>query len=384
MKNKIRNIILVLLIAIIGFNNNVLADEEITANCENEESCPVEDTINSDEEILSSSVVEFDEKVTLESDISGSTVLVGEKVKHEKNVDGISILLAQSIEFNGNTEHLLSIGKSVEINGIVNKELFVAGSNVKVSDEAIINRDAIIVASNVELKGNFKRDILIFGEDINLTNVNIEGDIQIYASNIIIGENTVISGKLEYSKDAEIEIDEKAEIKETNKLDNFIKEKNYKYEYINKIFSIIRLIVLFMALNLLIPKAFVKLNNYSKESKLDDMFWTFCWGVVGLFCIPLVCIILMISILGTSVGLILFILYLIMIYASSILFSYVLGNIICNKIFNKECSNLIMGLIGIIIISLLKLISVVEPYVIVLSIVMGFGILIKNLKRKSN
>lgn len=383
MKNKIKNIILVLLIAIIGFNNNVLANEELISSCENEESCPLENNINSEEETLNSSIVEFDEKVTLDNDILGSTVLIGEKVKHEKNVDGISLLIASSIEFNGNTDHLLSIGKSIEINGTINKELFVAGSNVKFSDESIINRDAIIVASDVELKGTFKRDILIFGEDVDLANINIEGDIQIYASNITIDDNTVINGKLEYSKEADIKISDDAQIKQTSKLDNFIKEKDYKYEFISKIFSLIRLIVLFMALNLLIPKAFEKLNNYSKESKMDDIFWTFCWGVVGLFCTPLVCIILMISILGTSVGLILFILYLIMIYVSSIIFSYVLGNIICNKIFNKECSNLIIGLTGIITIFLLKLVPIVESFVVVLSIVMGFGILIKNLK-KSN
>ena len=382
MNNKLRNIILLLLIAIMGFNTNtVLANEELITNCDNEDICPVEDITNIDEEKLNSSIVKFDEKVALDSDISGSTLLIGEKVKHEKFVDGISLLLASSIEFNGNTEHLLSIGKSIEINGTVNKELFVVGTTVKLGDEADIKRDAIIVASSIELKGTFKRDILIFGEDINLTNVNIEGDIQIYASNINIGDNTVINGKLEYSKNAEIEINETAVIKETGKLNNLFKERSFKEELISKIFSLIRLIVLFMVLTLIMPKAFEKLNNYAKESKLDDVFWTFFSGVVGLFCIPLVCIILMISILGTSVGLILFILYLIMIYVSSILFSYVLGNIICNKILNKECSSLIMGLIGIIILFLFKLIPIVEPYIVVLSIVMGFGILIKNLKK---
>lgn len=381
MKSKLKNILLMLFIGIFCLNINtyVLADENTSSECIDDE-CLSEEEITTDNIVTNESVINIDDNSKLSNDIVGSSVLVGSRVNLDKNVDGLSLLLANDIEFNGTTEYLLSLGSSVKVNGVVNKDLFLAGSSVKFDESTIIKRDALIAGSSVVIKGTFERDILIFGETVDLQGVTINGDIKIYANSIKIDDNTVISGKLEYNKDANIDIANDANISQIVKLDSIMQEETFMEYLQTKLFELIRLIVLFALLTIIIPKVFDKFNKYSQSLQVQDTFSLLCYGIVVLFVIPVVSILLMISTVASSVGLILLVLYFIAIYMSHILSGYILGNIVWDKLIKKEKDTLLVGIIGIIVIFVFRQIPIIGDYITVISILMGLGILYKNLK----
>ena len=204
--------------------------------------------------------------------------------------------------------------------------------------------------------GKYKNQILGLEDAINKSGVlklyditSIQGN-KIYEKGLmllfevsalkVLGNNIKIKIKHPVGKGIYFEIDKKVTEENLKEIKEVMKQKVVKVSLKDKIvslgYSLLRYLFLFMVLTFAFPKLLKHIKTRYVYNKFGDYLTTSGVGVLGMFMFPIIAILLLISNIGVSVGLIMFVLYIILIYMTTIVSGYVLGNLIGIKLFKKE------------------------------------------------
>lgn len=323
----------------------------------------------------------YDDDVITEKEVDGSSIALGNNVTFKNIVNGFGIVGGNNVTYNGNSEYAIIAGNSVKVDGNIQNDAAIFGNIVEVREDFKVTRDLSIFCSDLSLKGNIGRDMIIYASTVKINNVVIEGNITIHASKIELGDNVVINGTLKYSKDAETTISPICKIGNTIITEPEITTNTQTHRIMNKLYSYAGVLVTFVALVLLFPSIFKKINKKMQEIKTIDLFNVLGNGAIILIFIPFIIILLFISTIGVSLGFLLLALYIISICLTTLFTGYTLGQFIWNKWFKKENNMLLCGLIGITLITLLELIPVVRTIITILVLFFGLGIIYRLLKK---
>ena len=139
-------------------------------------------------------------------------MIVGNNVTSKAIIDGLSFVAGNSVKLEGSATYGFYAGNGVTINGIIEKDLFAAGNEVTISENAVISRDAYLAADKVTIKANIGRDLRVGARIVNLSGVTIGRDTYIDAEEIILDNETVIEGVLSYSENTKVEGLENAKV----------------------------------------------------------------------------------------------------------------------------------------------------------------------------
>ena len=130
----------------------------------------------------------------------------------------------------------------------------------------------------------------------------------------------------------------------------------------------------------LIPNSKEKLNNV--ELQASPILKTVGIGLLVLIVAPIAIIIAMFTGVLTPISLITLAVFAIAIYLSTLLSSYVLGNIINTKLLKND--NVYLSLvIGIILIKLIKLIPILGGWIAALALFYGMGLIYKYITNQT-
>ena len=309
-------------------------------------------------------------------EIQGSSILLGNYVENTNKVSGLDMTLGNTIKYEGESEYLLSAGNNIEINGTVKNDGFVFGNVVNFNENSVIERDLLVLASNVTISGTIKKDVTIYASTVTI-NGNIE-NVNIKANEIII-ENANINN-LSYNEDAVIEIKD-SEVNTTNLTEKLQSEVTIQDQIMNFIYNLGGILVIFLALYLLAPKLFKKIENNNANITVLNVFSMFGFGTLSLILIPVIFILLLTIVFCMPLAILLLILYVLAIWLSSIFTGYLLGYVIWTKLIKKENNPLLIGLIGIVILNLLGVIPYIGILITVISVMIGMGIILQQFKR---
>lgn len=319
----------------------------------------------------------FDEKININEDIDRSSVMFGNNIDLSSKLDGVGIIFGNDITLNLTSDYVATFGNNITFDGKV-RDAIIFGNKVVLNESSTIGRDIYIFASSVSISGSINRNIEIYANDVNIKDAQISGNVKINASNIDIERNAAIIGELSYNDNAIVDIDEVASIgsKSTYKV-----ETNKKNEFIEKIktsfISLINMVLVFAILLYLVPKTFIKLDNKKK-----DFVKALGVGLVFLITALIAIVILAFTVFGLSLALLLGILYIVLIYLSTIATGYVLGCFIWGKFIKIEKKPYLIGLMGILIIYILKLIPYISIFITILTVVIGIGYILSLYSRK--
>ena len=310
--------------------------------------------------------------ILVDYDINGSTLISGFNININNKIDGAALILGDTIDINSNVSYALIGGQDITINGKITDAL-VIGNNIILNESSNIERDIIIYGNNVEISGLINRNVNINAKNIKIDSVQIAGDIKLNSEHIEITDNSAIMGKISYNSSAEVIISENL-----NK-DNIVIYEDNKgtkesiLNYIKDILTkILNTVILFVVSYLLFPKIYSKLiNGKEKASTILTK------GIFGFILIPIISIILMLSSIGTIVGIISMILYVITIYISPIIIGCYIGNKFLNKYIKKEN---MAYLLGVLLVKLSTYIPVIGFWLLILIIVYTLGIIISRFK----
>ena len=329
-------------------------------------------------------ITKLEDNVNFNKDVLGSTVLAGNNVNSSKKINGILFTMGNNIKINGEIDYVISAGNSIDISGKINNDIILAGNNINLSNDTIINRDVIVTGNIINISGQILRDVQIYASDVNITDATISGNVVINADKITVNENSKISKKLSYNKDAKIKIDNKENINEIEKTDAIKFEKISLLDIVlEKIISFIRILVILFLLIIIVPSLFKRINKQQKDKQISNMLLILGKGILMFIIIPILSLILIISNLGISLGFILALVYGILVYTSTIFTGYYFGKLITEKFIKKDINNFLIGSMGLLIIYSLKLIPYVGGLIGFISILFGFGIIYDLFKKTS-
>lgn len=337
--------------------------------------------VKAENEKLNKFHVEVKDTVTSNYDVFGSSIIAGGNVTSKNTVEGIDMLFGNNINYGSTSDYAFVAGNSISMNGAVKNDGFVLGNLITFTENFTSNRDVIILGNSVTLKGKFDRDVTIYAASVIVENTVIEGDLKIYSQNLKIEDSTVIKGELSYNKDIESDISEGAEIGKVTLMDSIIKEITVKERVWNFIVNFGGVLLVFLALAVIVPSLFKRIENKNKDITLLNAFSMLGFGALTLILVPILFIFLIMLFIGVQLALLLLILYILVIWLSIIFSGYLLGYVIWKNFVKKEENTLLIGLIGISIISILTVIPYISGFASVISLMIGVGVVLQLLKK---
>lgn len=308
------------------------------------------------------------DNISFKDVVKGDSAIAGNLVDVLGNIDGIGFVAGNTVNINGELEYGFVAGNNISINGNIGKSIYVAGNKIIISNDAKINRDAFIVGNDITLSGNINRDVSIGASVVTIkSDAKISGNVSLTTEKLVIQDGASITGTLKYNEDAKKEISNNANI---GKVATYSQETtDDSNNYIDVLSSILNMIVVFVVLATVLPKCFSKTTGIYEES--NNYFKGIGIGLLILICVPIVCLFLLISSIGISLGLILAVLYGVGIYISYVIAGFILGDTIITKLLKQDINNYFIGVIGIIIMKLLILVPVIGGFVSVIALTIG-------------
>lgn len=318
-----------------------------------------------------------DNSVVLQEDLNGSGFVAGQSVDIDSKVDGILFAAGNTVDVDGESDYLFAAGNIVRIDGASFKDGFIAGSSVSLLS-GNVTRDLYVAGSTIDLNISVGRNAHIAGNIVKFDG-KVNGDLDISASNITIGRNAVITGKLSYPENATIEVNEAAKVGSIEKTVDYSKI-NSKTIIISRIYngviSLLNIILVGILMLVFMPKIFDRIAKMSQDTILTNLGI----GMLTFIFAPIAAFIIMFTLAGMSLGIIGLVLYTIALYLTSIFTGYYLSNMIFNKRIKNKYLVLVIGLVSI---KILKFIPFIGIIVGIGSLCIGLGIIVSLIfKRK--
>lgn len=307
-----------------------------------------------------------------------STFFAGNSVYDSTNVDGISFIAGNNININGNYEYGMILGNVSTLSGTYEKDFFMIGNMITTTNEFNVKKDVYMFSTMLNLSGNIGRNMFVAGESITLDDVTINGNLNLYALDIIIGDNVNITGTLKYNKDAKISGLKNAKIgttityeaAETSDVDNTM------FLVQDFLTSFVSLSLLGILIYILCPKVFNKLKEKTKNYNFVEGLKDTSFGFLTLIGFPIFMLMLFFSIFFMPISIIGLLLYGIAIYLTILVVGNLVGDIIVKKLLKKE-NAYISIIIGVLVVKLLKIIPVVGGLLSFIVLCLGLGLIIK-------
>lgn len=345
------------------------------------------------------------------SAIYGNVFVMADKFVLEPGceINGDLYVCANKIELGQNSivyGNVFAIGNNIDLNCQVGGDLYATAENFDMKYYGFIRRDLHLTSQNASINGYVYRnsfissdsiildDKFINEENFNVENANnltfsgeVKGNANINSKQITFDtnkSNCIIKGNLIYSSKEQLNLEDGIVLKEIS----YSEYKSFKtsnilssiWSYIlNLLTSLACVYVIYLLLSKVVP-------NFT--NKLTDITWmsllkTLGIGLGFLILIPIISILLLVSNVGSVLGLILLFIYIIVLMIAKPIFIITTATFVKNKISDKI--NIYLYILAIAaILSLITLIPYVGFIISLLVNFIGFGIIVRNLMPSKN
>ena len=308
------------------------------------------------------------DKVSIEDKLDGTAFIAGNEIKINNTIDGIGFVAGNKLTFNANQEYLVGAGNEITIDKDIKKDLFLAANDIKINGNVL--RDAYLAANTITINGNLNRDNYIYANQVTLKGT-FNGNITIYATNINI-EGAKISGTLKYNKDAIVDgINDTIKTKTYSVNPNKITFKEYIYNIVSKY---VHITILALVLVYICEKLFKKSLKQTDDLTVKKTAILCGKGFLILIGAPMIALMLFMTGIFSSVGVIGGIVYGVLVYIANIFTAYTVANKLDKKYFKKNMNSYILMIVGLFIIYVLSYIPYIGGIVSLLSLLFGLGI----------
>jgi len=273
-------------------------------------------------------------KVTISGDVQGDLIIAGGDVIVTGNVSEDVLIIGGSLSILGEiAEDLRVAGGQVTIGGNVGKDIVAAGGMIHILSNVTVNGDILVGGGKVIIDGVVKGDVNIGGKEITI-NGQVEGDVRARVQEIKIGKEAVISGNLVYDAPKKAVIDESASIAGEvvfNEAQFFpqIGIKNI-FQKIGILFAVAKLFAL-LAAALVAVFIFRRFSTAVVEQSLSHPWMNLLRGFVVLIVVPVAAFLLLISVLGSLIGVVGVLVYILFLLIAKVYAGIVLGSWILKR-----------------------------------------------------
>lgn len=321
-------------------------------------------------------VIKKGDNVFIDEDVNGNLFTAGNMVI----IDGV---------VNGD---VFVAGNNITIKGVVNGDVFAAGNSINI--EGRINGSLRMVGSNVGVKGQIWRNITgvannlgldegaVVGQHITYAGANlvidasVGGQVDAMVGELVLRENAVLVGNIDYKSKKEADIREGAQVRgevsfslwETP--DKVAKTHAFKrFTGFFKMIGFFSILAVALLLTYLLPKLTDKVYGRMREK-----FWShFGVGLVAVIVIPVVCLLLLVTVLGIPLALLSLAMFFVGMFFAKAIAVTSIGKFISEKLEWKIPKILVILLAGLVFfgVSLIPVFGWLACFFVVLSAVGG-------------
>ena len=313
-----------------------------------------------------------------ETEVNHSLTLVGNNVTSSDKVDGILFALGNNVTVKGSNEYGVLGGSTVDVTNTITKDLFVGGGVVNINKDAKIGRDLYAAGGVVNVNTDIKGNAFIAASTVKLSNVKVEGDLNVYAQVITYDGTVTVKGKVNYNKDARVDgkVEGQTDAYEAAAMSMGVQPVGYGEYALTVIISTISLLITAIVIHAIFPGIHRKLAGFFKEMKASTMIKNIVFGLCALIVVPILAILLLLTIVGMPLALIALGFYVLCIYLATAATGAYLGHLILTKAFKAKPNVYLELVIGIILLGLIALIPVVGWIIGVLAVLFGIGLIL--------
>jgi len=299
-----------------------------------------------DDIYLAGETIKIDAIVDGDVVLAGSTITVRDTVRQDLIVAGGEIIVKGYV-----ADDVRAAGGKLTFDSEIGDDVIIAGGEVVITENAIIHGNLINFSGDIEMNGEVKgmlkstsgdfdfngkvgKHAYLFGDNIQM-NGEILGTSKIVAEELIIGNNAKFHSDVEYWSENR-EIDFKNALitaKATYNEDLMAEHDNFSWKGFGMaafgvwIFYILSAFLVLLLLNWAFKALFSKVAKH-----LDKDLWkSFGYGLIYLFGIPLLIAITFMLIIGIPISL-----FLLSVYAFSVLFGHLVAALLIAHYLNRD------------------------------------------------
>ncbi len=310
------------------------------------------------------------EKVQVDGTVEGDVWAAGTEVVINGTVDGSVYVAGQNVTINGTvTGNVQAAGSRVVVNGKVKGALYGAGSEVSISKEAIVQNGAILTGSVVELNGSVGNQTIIAGSIIRV-NGSVDGNLTLRGSQADLGSDAKVNGNLKYNQTMKITI-------ANDKGITGAVVKTQDTQQAPSLTDRLRDILLGLVVSLITGLVLILVLPLSSRGIATEMtkhpFRSFFVGIAFVIFVPVVAILLLISFFGIQLAVLLGLGYAAVLLVGELFVALCIGNAITRPKAVNLPALATSFILGLIILTALKLIPYLGGIVGIVVFLVGAG-----------
>jgi len=320
----------------------------------------------------------FSTKANVKSDVDGDLTAFAQNIDLENKVGSSAYLFGQSVNVNGPIgNRLIILSADAQIKSEVKGDLIILAGNITVENSAKIDGDVFAYGDNIDIRGQISGNLKTGGSKVVLDGAVIGKDVTIQSEQILLSDNSQVSGKLTYLSQKEMSLDSKL-VKGGVDYKQIAKPQTTKTIY-GVIGSIVMLIVLALM--------FMWLTRERLDNSLQDLSkkFTSTWllGLVAAIVAPVLMMALIISYVGIYVFVAILLLYILAwligyAYSAIIVGHFLVKILTKNKSAKVDWSVIVFGSIAIVLVGLIPIVGGIARFFFQIA---GFGMFVNQLKQ---
>jgi hypothetical protein len=274
-----------------------------------------------------------------------------------------------------------AIGGNITVEKPVAGDLVALG--ISVNDSGRTGGSVFVVALNAALSSGASGPVTIYANNVSLAG-DFAGDVKVVASGrVTIDPNTVIHGALSYESPETAAIPTSASIIGGTTYTNISYLPNagtsralalasVEFFLIVRILSVIILAGLLAGL---FPRLTEAIVERARTKRMRDILLTLLLGFALLVATPILLILLMLTFVGISIALIVFIAYALMVFLSFMFAGILLGGLFARRFMRRERIVWHDGVLGMLALSLVALVPFIGMFIMLLLTTFSAGAL---------
>lgn len=310
------------------------------------------------------------ETVQVDGTVDGDVWAAGNKVVINGTVNGSVYAAGQEVQVNGTVAgNVQAAGSKVEINGKVKGALYAAGSEVTVTKKAVVQNGALLMGSLVQVDGPVNNQAILLGSIVKV-NATIDGNLTIRGSQAELGSDAKVNGNLKYNQGLQVSIaNDKAISGSVIKLQDTQQGPSWTDRLRDVLIGLLISLITGMALILLLPGSAQAVSDRMTKHPFQSFFA----GLGFVIFVPVAVILLLISYFGIQLAALLGLGYVAILLVGELFVALCIGNFITRPKKINFASLSTSLIIGLILLTVLKLIPFLGGVVAFVTFLMGAG-----------
>ena len=313
------------------------------------------------EDVVEDNVYAAASNLNILGNVIGDLLAAGGNIFVSGTVEDDVMAAGGTINFQGSSlDDVRMAGGNLNVGGDVAGDLALAGGNVSIFSGSKIGKDLYAAGGVLEIDGEVAGEARIAGGEVRI-NGKISGPVTVWSDKLLVGDEAVIEGNLEYSSPIQAEISPSAQISgevkfqelESPRVEGWQVKQFLGFAYLMKLLA-------FILAGIVLVVVFKNSSAEIVKRSTDGFGKEIVRGLVFLVVAPIVTLILFVSLIGFPLGILLGIFLAAAVAVACIFSGILLGAWLSKMWFKKDEIELTWknATLGIVILSIIGFIPI--------------------------